>query len=97
VLGLEQCRGNVANELVKYLVKDAEVVAGQLKLIDPALYARVYQGLEGVRTIATSRKFFVREDRMCACEACGSTRFDRSAVKRAIDTGGDDREPSEGT
>jgi hypothetical protein len=74
VIDVRECRGNVENELVKYLVKDAELEHGKLNLIDPELYALVYEGLEGVRTVATSRHFFVKEDRLCACDQCGSAR-----------------------
>jgi hypothetical protein len=85
VVDVKECFGDVEKELVKYLVKDAEYDGPELKLIEPALYARIYQGLEGVRTIATSRGFFERSDRVCACEACGSTRIGRRTVARPGD------------
>lgn len=73
--------GDIENELVKYLVKDAEFEDGSLRLVDPDLYARIYEGLEGVRTIATSRHFFLPEDRTCACTECGSTRVSTKLAK----------------
>ena len=58
VIDIEEAYGNIERELVKYLVKDAELEDGAMKLIQPELYARIYEGLEGLRTIATSRHFF---------------------------------------
>jgi hypothetical protein len=82
VVDIRKCHGDVENELVKYLIKDAERDGSALKPVDPALYARVYQGLEGVRTIATSRHFFERSDDPCFCEECGSTRVGRRVAPR---------------
>jgi hypothetical protein len=97
VVDVRMCHGDVENELVKYLVKDAEREGGELRLIDPVLYARVYQGLEGVRTIATSRHFFERSDRVCACEACGGTRIGRRVVKPSRTPEASEQGPPEGT
>jgi hypothetical protein len=77
VLDLKQAYGNVETELVKYLVKDVVVEDGSAGLIAPALYARIYEGLEGLRTIATSRKFFQEQPKDCFCEHCGSSRLRR--------------------
>jgi hypothetical protein len=82
VVDLRACNANVERELVKYLVKDAEIEHGKLNFIDAKLYARIYEGLEGVRTIATSRHFYVKTDRVCACDKCGSTRLSTRAVKQ---------------
>jgi hypothetical protein len=62
---------------VKYLVKDVVVEDGSAGLIAPELYALIYEGLEGLRTIATSRKFFQDQGKDCFCEQCGSTRLKR--------------------
>jgi len=77
---LERCYGSVENELVKYLVKDAEFQRGELTLIDPILGARIYEALEGVRTIASSRRFFRRELRRGCCMQCGGTSVARTAA-----------------
>jgi hypothetical protein len=82
VIDLRQCYGDVENELVKYLIKDAELRDGRLALVDPKLGARFYKALEGVRTIAMSRGFATREERGCYCEACGSTQVSRRMVKQ---------------
>jgi hypothetical protein len=81
VLDLKQAYGDVEAELVKYLVKDVVVEGGTAGLISPELYARIYEGLEGLRTIATSRKFFQENVKDCFCDQCGSTR-----LKRAVTT-----------
>jgi hypothetical protein len=81
VLDLIEADRNVEQELVKYLVKDAELEDGKLKRIPEELHARIYEGLEGLRTIATSRKLFQDESRTCACDECGSTRLARTSAK----------------
>jgi hypothetical protein len=82
VVDLVKCYGDVEQELVKYLVKDAEWNDGKLALIHPSLGAHMYQALEGVRTLATSRGFITRDERICFCEACGSTQVSRRLVKK---------------
>lgn len=59
-----------ANEVIKYMTKD--LVADGSR-IDPALYARVYCALDGVRTTQGSRGFIKLAERKsaCACGACG--------------------------
>jgi Zn finger protein HypA/HybF involved in hydrogenase expression len=84
VLDLKQAYGDVEAELVKYLVKDVVVEGGTTGMIDPELYARIYEGLEGLRTIATSRKFFQEDVKDCFCEQCGSTRLKRAVAKPAV-------------
>jgi hypothetical protein len=81
VVDIRPAFGDVEKELVKYLVKDAEFVNGSLRLADPAAYGLIYEGLEGVRTIATSRHFFPPDDRTCSCSECGSTRLSTRLVK----------------
>jgi hypothetical protein len=81
VIDIEEAYGDIERELVKYLVKDAELEEGAMKLISPALGALVYEGLEGLRTIATSRHFFENELTACACDQCGSTRIKRVLAK----------------
>ncbi|MDB4985917.1 MAG: hypothetical protein JWN04_1095 [Myxococcaceae bacterium] len=81
VLDLKQAYGDVEAELVKYLVKDVVVECGTAGMIAPELYAFIYEGLEGLRTIATSRKFFQENVKDCFCDECGSTR-----LKRAVTT-----------
>ncbi len=79
---IEECYGDVAHELVKYLIKDAELRHGELTLIDPALGARIYKALEGVRTLATSRGFIIRERKACFCEECGGTQLSRRILNK---------------
>lgn len=81
VVDIEEAYGNIESELVKYLVKDSEYEEGAMKLISPELYARIYEGLEGVRTIASSRGFFPNERGTCSCDQCGSTRITRSVSR----------------
>ena len=57
VIDIQAGYGNIERELIKYLIKDGEYQDGKLVLGDPRLYARVYEGLEGVRTVVTSRYF----------------------------------------
>jgi hypothetical protein len=87
VVDFRKARGNIEQELVKYLVKDAELEHDRINLVDPVLMARIYQGLEGVRTLATSRHFFVPDDRVCACDQCGSTRLNTRS-QRVESSGG---------
>ena len=83
VVHVEECYGDIENELVKYLVKDLERDDdGTEKLMDPALFARVYAGLEGVRTIHASTGFFVNRQGSCACQACGSKSTTRERVTK---------------
>lgn len=82
---LVRCYGSVEDELVKYLVKDSELHRGQLRLVDPQLGARIYEALEGVRTIASSRRFFRRELRRGCCAKCGSTSISRATAPKAAE------------
>jgi hypothetical protein len=93
VVDIRKCHGDVENELIKYLVKDAELEHGKLNLVEPDLYARIYEGLEGVRTVATSRHFFIKEDRACGCEQCGSTRLTNRVVKPDAPQADESEEP----
>jgi hypothetical protein len=83
VVDLVKCYGDVEQELVKYLVKDAELNEGRLELIHPDLGSLIYQALEGIRTFAASRHFIARDEKVCFCEACGSTQVSRRIVKPA--------------
>jgi len=81
IIDLEEAYGDVERELVKYLIKDAELLDGTMFLVDPELFARIYEGLEGVRTIVTSRGFFPNRHGTCACEKCGSQNVSRERAK----------------
>lgn len=81
VVDIQEATGNVERELVKYLVKDAEMEGDRLQPIPAELFTRIYVGLEGLRAIATSRKLFQEEARSCACDECGSTRLTRVMAK----------------
>lgn len=84
VIDIEQVYGDVENELVKYLLKDMERDPdGEQKLIAPELFARVYAGLEGVRTVVTSTGFWGKGGSPCKCQTCGSTLTTRERVKPA--------------
>lgn len=83
VVHVEECYGDIENELVKYLVKDLERADdGSEKLMDPALFARVYAGLEGVRTFHPSARFWIKRKGSCACGKCGSKRTTRERVSK---------------
>jgi hypothetical protein len=87
VVDIRQCRGDVANELVKYIVKDAERYdSGKLALVDPEFYSRAYEGMEQLRMIATSRGFWVDDAYVCRCDKCGSTDLERRFVDKTPET-----------
>ena len=77
VVDLRRCCGDVEDELFKYLIKDVGFSEGTLQLIDPTLAARIYSALEGMRALATSRGFRNLNERVCFCEASGSTSVTR--------------------
>lgn len=81
VLDIREANSNVEQELVKYLVKDAAMEGGKLQPIPDELLARIYEGLEGLRAIATSRTLFQDNAKSCACDECGSTRLTRVAAQ----------------
>ena len=86
VLDIRRCDDSVDQEFVKYLVKDAERTPdGQLAFMDPQLYARIYEGLEGIRTIQPSRGFWSKdslETGVRACAQCGQTNLSTQRRKR---------------
>ena len=57
VLDIQAGYGNIERELIKYLIKDSEYKDGKEVPIDPVLRAKFYEGLEGLRTVVTSRYF----------------------------------------
>ena len=63
--------GQVAAELCKYLIKDAEKKAGELDYIEPRMFARIYAALEGRRAICSSRGLFIVLESECYCHDCG--------------------------
>ncbi len=69
------------------LIKDTERDDdGEQRLIEPELSARVYAGLEGVRTIVTSTGFWGSPKSLCKCERCGSKQTTRERVNRKADS-----------
>lgn len=82
VIDIEEATGNVERELVKYLVKDAEMEGDRLRPIPPELFARIYAGLEGLRALASTRNLLPQEPKTCACDECGSTRLTRVMAKQ---------------
>lgn len=87
IVGIEECYGDVENELVKYLIKDIERDDdGEHRLIEPELFAGVYAGLEGVRTVVTSTGFWGSRKSLCKCERCGSQQTTRERVNRKADS-----------
>lgn len=76
VVDIETCYGKIERELVKYLIKEGEYKQGKLERIDSGLHARFYEGLEGVRTLVTSRYFRhlapPKEAQPCRCRKCHS-------------------------
>ena len=79
---IETCYGDIEYELVKYLVKDAvQGQDGETELVAPEFYTRAYEGMEGLKTVQTSRRFWeTAESKSCGCEKCGS-----AAVTRRIE------------
>lgn len=84
-----------AYEVIKYLTKDI-VEGGQY--IDPALYAPVYEALDGRRvTHATRGLMSVAEPPPAACNKCGvigSLQFKKKGMSKEVDNG---RAQSSGT
>ena len=71
---------SVANELIKYLTKDlveTKSEHGANRLVDPAVYARMYQLYDGKRRSQGSKGFTALADEnvakatCCSCGACG--------------------------
>lgn len=93
VADIRKCRHGIEREFIKYLVKDAERTPdGSLKFIDPALYGRIYEGLEGIRTIQASTGFWSKdslETGVRACQRCGQTNLSSQKVRRKTTDGGD--------
>jgi len=84
VADIRKCRGDIANELVKYIVKDAERFDSEkLNLVDPEFYSRAYEGMEQFRMIATSRGFWVDDAYVCRCDKCGSTDLERRFMENS--------------
>jgi hypothetical protein len=82
VVDIQECYGDVENELIKYLVKDAERDKHGNLVFDDEFLARVYEGTEGLRMVQTSRRFWTEiGKRSCACEKCGSPRINRKLEK----------------
>lgn len=73
VIDVQQIRSaEIGQELCKYLVKDGERdKRGELKLIDPEVFSRIYAALEATRTICTSRGLLVHDKEGCFCPRCG--------------------------
>lgn len=75
VIDVQGCRGNVEEELVKYLIKDGErAESGQWEHVDAASFARLYAALDGRRTCVTSMRFWqlVPLTECRTCTAVGS-------------------------
>ena len=82
VVDIQECYGGVENELIKYLVKDAERDEHGNLLFDDVFLARVYEGTEGIRMVQTSRRFWIDHGkRTCRCEKCGSQQLRRKIEK----------------
>lgn len=80
---IQTCYGDIENELVKYLVKDAvKGPGGETHLVDVDFYAKAYEGMEGLQTVRTSSGFWVkRQSKACRCEKCGSEALSRRIEK----------------
>jgi hypothetical protein len=82
VVDIQECYGGIENELIKYLIKDAERDEDGALVFDDEFLACVYEGTEGVRMVQTSRGFWVECGKAtCACEECGSVRVRRKLEK----------------
>jgi hypothetical protein len=89
VIDIEKCYEGIENEVIKYLVKDAERDENGVLLFDEDFLARVYEGTEGFRMVQSSRRFWVpMQSNTCACAGCGSTKVTRKIepAKPADDT-----------
>jgi hypothetical protein len=69
----------VADELIKYLVKDIGAGGGY---VDPAVFAEVYATLDGRRAVQGSRGFLGLGDGSAPCRHCGASRSLRVRVQR---------------
>jgi hypothetical protein len=79
---IQECYGGIENELIKYLIKDAERDEHGNLVFDDAFLACVYEASEGIRMIQTSRGFWVeRGTHACSCDECGSIRIRRHVEK----------------
>ena len=73
IVDVRACGPEIANELCKYLVKDGSIVEGELELLEPSIYARIYAALEARRAIAATLGFLTpMPTKGCYCESCGS-------------------------
>lgn len=92
VLDIRQCYSGVEEEIIKYLVKDAERDKSGVLVFNEDFLARVYEGTEGARMVQTSRGFWVPMNvKHCACAKCGGTKVSRR-VHKAVPS--DDMEPA---
>jgi hypothetical protein len=83
IVFVEQCYGDIENELVKYLIKDIDQAEdGSNKLMEAGLFGRIYEGLEDVRTIQPSPHFWLRRSAHCKCERCHGTKTRRQKVDK---------------
>jgi hypothetical protein len=83
IVWVEECYGDIENELVKYLIKDVDQAEdGSNKLIEAGLFGRIYEGLEDVRTIQASTGFWRRRSAHCKCERCHGTKTRRQKVSK---------------
>lgn len=74
VLDIQKARGDVDQELVKYLIKDAvrDKETGELVYMEPGLYARICEGFAGLRAVVVARGFWVESGYCEHCTDCGS-------------------------
>lgn len=85
VVDVRKADGDVSKELVKYLLKDASwQTDGTLAYEEPAAWARLYEALEGRRTLVASRGFHVERPAM-ECPSCGETGTRAGRRKAAFD------------
>jgi hypothetical protein len=59
VVDIQECYGGIEKGLIKHLIKDAERDEQRNLVFDDEFRACVYEGIEGIRMVQTSRGFWV--------------------------------------
>ena len=90
-----ESKERVGNELLKYLIKDAVYTAeGRLEPMDAALFAKIYEGFETVRSVQTSLGFWIRcspSTKHTSCAQCGGASITTKTKRiETAPSGGDD-------
>lgn len=86
IVDLEWADNNVADYLIKYIIKSEQALEGGAVTTDVDLLIAAYEGLENQRAIQPSRGFFVDEEGPgCRCGQCGNPHLERRRRARNSD------------